>query len=126
MSVNSGMTISGKLDTNFSEATEPVSWQQVSDVVAAAELYWLTTVRKDGRPHITPLIGAWVDDGFVFCTGPEEQKAENLAASAAVAVTTGVNTWNDGLDVVVGGNAPRVTGPDTLSRLADAIREKYG
>ncbi len=55
------MTISGKLDTNFSEATEPVSWQQVSDVLAAAELYWLTTVRKDGRPHITPLIGAWVE-----------------------------------------------------------------
>ena len=125
MSVNSGMTISGKLDTNFSEATEPVSWQQVSDVVAAAELYWLTTVRKDGRPHITPLIGAWVDDGFVFCTGPEEQKAENLAASTAVAVTTGVNTWNDGLDVVVEGNAQRVTGLGTLTPLADAIREKY-
>jgi general stress protein 26 len=119
------MTINGKLDTDFSEATEPVSWRQVSDVLAAAELYWLTTVRKDGRPHITPLIGAWVDDGFVFCTGPEEQKAKNLAASIAVAVTTGVNTWNDGLDVVVEGNAERVTGRDTLTRLADAIREKY-
>ena len=44
----------------------------------SAELYWLTTVRKDGRPHITPLVGAWVDDAFVFCTGPEEQKAQNL------------------------------------------------
>jgi len=62
------MTINGKLDTNFSEATEAVGWRQVSDALAAAELYWLTTVRKDGRPHITPLIGAWVDDGFVFCT----------------------------------------------------------
>ena len=99
------MAINGKLDTNFSEATEPVSWRQVSDVLAAAELYWLTTVRKDGRPHITPLIGAWVDSqegqAFVFCTGPEEQKAQNLAASTAVAVTTGVNTWNDGLDVYI-------------------------
>ena len=42
-----------------------------------------------------------------------------------MAVTTGVNTWNDGLDVVVEGNAQRVTGRDTLTRLADAIREKY-
>jgi nitroimidazol reductase NimA-like FMN-containing flavoprotein (pyridoxamine 5'-phosphate oxidase superfamily) len=82
-------------------------------------------VRKDGRPHITPLIGAWVDDGFVFCTGPEEQKARNLEPRAAVAVTTGANTWNDGLDVVVEGNAERLTGLDTLTRLADAIREKY-
>jgi nitroimidazol reductase NimA-like FMN-containing flavoprotein (pyridoxamine 5'-phosphate oxidase superfamily) len=120
-----GMTITGKLDTNFSEAKEPVGWQQVSDALAAAELYWLTTVRKDGRPHITPLIGAWVDDGFVFCTGPEEQKAQNLAGSSAVAVTTGVNAWNDGLDVVVEGNAERVTGRAVLTLLADAIREKY-
>ncbi len=36
-----------------------------------------------------------------------------------------MNTWNDGLDVVVEGNAQRVTGRDTLSPLADAIREKY-
>jgi len=115
----------GKLDTRFSEATEPVGWQEVTDALAGAELYWLTTVRTDGRPHVTPLIGAWVDDGFVFCTGPEEQKAQNLAHSTAVAVTTGVNTWNDGLDVVIEGDAERVTGLDTLSRLAEAIREKY-
>src|ERR1700738_84907 len=125
MTVGMGMTITGRLDARFSEASEPIVWQQGCDDPAAAELYWLTTVRKDGHPHVTPLIGAWVDDGFVFCTGPEEQQAENLAASTAVAVTTGVNTWNDGLDVVVGGNAPRVTGRDTLTRLADAIREKY-
>jgi general stress protein 26 len=123
------MTINGKLDARFSEATEPVGWQQVSDTLAAAELFWLTTVRGDGRPHITPLIGAWVDSqeerAFVFCTGPEEQKARNLEHCTAVAVTTGANNWNEGLDIVVEGNAERVTGLDTLTRLADTIREKY-
>ena len=119
------MTINGKLDARFSEATEPVGWQQVSDALAAAELYWLTTVRKGGRQHITPLIRAWVDDGFVFCTGPEEQKDRNLEHRTAVAIATGANTWNDGLDVVVEGNAERVTGLETLTRLAGAIREKY-
>jgi Pyridoxamine 5'-phosphate oxidase len=119
------MTTQGKLDARFSEAKQPVDWGPVTDALVRAELYWLTTVRNDGRPHTTPLIGAWVDDGFVFCTGPEEQKARNLAHSAAVTVTTGVNTWKDGLDVVVEGNAERVTGHDVLSRLSDAIREKY-
>jgi predicted pyridoxine 5'-phosphate oxidase superfamily flavin-nucleotide-binding protein len=52
-----GMAITGNLDARFSEASEPLSWQQVSDALTAAELYWLTTVRKDGRPHITPLVG---------------------------------------------------------------------
>jgi nitroimidazol reductase NimA-like FMN-containing flavoprotein (pyridoxamine 5'-phosphate oxidase superfamily) len=104
-----GMAIKGKLDTRFSEASEAVGWQRVSDALTSAELYWLTTVRADARPHITPLVGAWVDGAFVFCTGPEEQKARNLNHNTAVAVTTGVNTWNDGLDVVVEGNAQRVT-----------------
>jgi nitroimidazol reductase NimA-like FMN-containing flavoprotein (pyridoxamine 5'-phosphate oxidase superfamily) len=123
------MAITGKLDTRFSEASEPVSWQQVSETLTAAELYWLTTVRRDGRPHITPLVGAWVDSpddpAFVFCTGPEEQKAQNLDHSPSVAVTTGVNTWNDGLDVIVEGVAERVTGLDAVTTLADVIREKY-
>lgn len=120
-----GMTTQGKLDPRFSEAEQPVDWAQVTDALTAAELYWLTTVRKDGRPHTTPLVGAWVDDGFVFCTGPEEQKAQNLGHSTAVTVTTGVNTWKHGLDVVVEGDAERVTGLETLTPLADAIREKY-
>jgi Pyridoxamine 5'-phosphate oxidase len=119
------MTITGRLDARFSEANQPVDWSEVATLLAGAELYWLTTVRMDGRPHTTPLVGAWVDNGFVFCTGPEEQKAQNLAHATAVTVTTGVNTWNDGLDVVVEGNAVRVTGVDTLTRFADVIREKY-
>jgi general stress protein 26 len=120
-----GMTINGKLDKRFGETDEAADWGTVSNTLADAELYWLTTVRKDGRPHTTPLVGAWVDDAFVFCTGPEEQKARNLSHCTAVTVTTGINTWNDGLDVVVEGNAERVTGRDTLTGLADAIREKY-
>jgi nitroimidazol reductase NimA-like FMN-containing flavoprotein (pyridoxamine 5'-phosphate oxidase superfamily) len=120
------MTTKGKLDARFSQATEPVGWQQVSDTLAAAELYWLTTVRGNGRPHVTPLVGVWVDDAFVFCTGPTEQKFRNLEQSKAVAITTGNNAWADGLDVVVEGVAQRITGRDALKTLADAFRAKYG
>ncbi|HET6732199.1 pyridoxamine 5'-phosphate oxidase family protein [Mycobacterium sp.] len=119
------MNINGKLDPRFSEATAPVGWQEVSDALAAAELYWLTTVPGDGRPHVTPLIGVWVDDGFVFCTGGDEQKARNLERNSNVAVTTGANSWKDGMDVVVEGSAKRLTGRDTLVPLANEIREKY-
>lgn len=116
----------GNLDVRFSQATEPLPWERVGDALGGAELYWLTTVRDDGRPHITPLVGVWLDDAFVFCTGPGEQKARNLDHDPAVAVTTGTNTWRDGLDVVVEGNAKRVTGQAELTKLADAYREKYG
>lgn len=120
------MTIIGKLDQRFSEATEATSWQATAAALEAAGLYWLTTVRGDGRPHVTPLVGVWVDDAFVFCTGPTEQKARNLQAGTAVVVTTGTNTWNAGLDVVVEGTAERVTGRERLTTLADTYRSKYG
>jgi hypothetical protein len=121
------MTFTATLDTRFSDpAAEPVSWDRVDNALAAAELYWLSTVRTDGRPHVTPLVGLWVDHSFVFCTGPAEQKALNLQGTSAVAVTTGANTWKDGLDVVVEGTALRVTGRDALQRLADGYLAKYG
>ncbi|HYZ66306.1 MAG TPA: pyridoxamine 5'-phosphate oxidase family protein, partial [Mycobacterium sp.] len=44
------MTFTGRLDTRFSEAKQPVDWGEVADALASAELYWLTTVRNDGRP----------------------------------------------------------------------------
>ena len=119
------MTINAKLDKRFGDTDTAADWQTVRDTLAAAELYWLTTLRADGRPHVTPLVGVWVDEGFVFCTGSEEQKARNLDHHGDVAVTTGVNTWKDGLDVVVEGRAERVTGYEVLRRLADAWREKY-
>ena len=120
------MTFTATLDGRFSEATEPADWTVIHEVLITAELYWLTTVRADGRPHVTPLVGLWTDDSFVFCTGSAEQKARNLEHSAAVAVTTGVNTWRDGVDVVIEGVAERVRGRAVLQKLADGYRDKYG
>ena len=116
-----------EFDSRFSDPEAgPTPWSDAAQVLERAELYWLTTVRADGRPHVTPLIGV-VDDGAVhFCTGLREQKARNLEQSTQVALTTGNNTWAQGLDVVVEGTAVRVTDHDALQRLADAYEAKYG
>jgi len=116
-----------KLDTRFSDAAaEATPWPEVERVLEQAELYWLTTVRADGRPHVTPLIGAWFDGAMHFTTGLEEQKARNLEGNPAVALTTGSNAWAQGLDVVVEGRAARITDGAALQRLADALETKYG
>src|ERR1700754_54045 len=78
-------------------------WAQVERALTAAELYWITTVRADGRPHVTPLVGIVYEGEAYFCTGLDEQKAKNLEHSPLVALTTGANTWQEGLDVVVEG-----------------------
>ena len=41
-------------------------------------------------------------------------------------MTTGRNTWAEGLDVVVEGTAERALGRERLQALADAFRAKYG
>jgi nitroimidazol reductase NimA-like FMN-containing flavoprotein (pyridoxamine 5'-phosphate oxidase superfamily) len=117
----------GALDRRFSDPEAgPTPWADVVDALERAELYWLTTVRADGRPHVTPLIGVAEDGAVHFCTGLREQKARNLEHTSHVALTTGNNRWAQGLDVVVEGTAVRVTERDSLQRLADAYEAKYG
>ena len=91
-----------KLDTRFSApGAAPTQWDEARRVLEAAELFWISTVRSDGRPHVTPLVAVWLDDAIHFCTGPAEQKAINLKRNARVSLTTGCNQWDRGLDVVV-------------------------
>jgi general stress protein 26 len=117
----------GAIDTRFSDPeAQPTAWSDVLHVLENAELYWLTTVRADGRPHVTPLIGVADGAAVHFCTGFREQKARNLEHHNRVALTTGNNTWAQGLDVVVEGTATRITDQDALQGLADAYEAKYG
>jgi general stress protein 26 len=115
-----------ELDSRFSAAEAPTPWPDAKNVLEQAELYWLTTVRADGRPHVTPLIGVSEDGAMHFSTGLREQKARNLEHNRQVALTTGNNTWDRGLDVVVEGSAVRVVDNEALQRLADAYEAKYG
>ena len=73
-----------ELDARFSDpGADPTTWQQTLAALEAGELFWVTTVRADGRPHVTPLVAVWLDDALHFCTGPEEQKARNLEREPA-------------------------------------------
>jgi catechol 2,3-dioxygenase-like lactoylglutathione lyase family enzyme/uncharacterized pyridoxamine 5'-phosphate oxidase family protein len=91
-----------------------------------AQVYWLSTVRPDGRPHVTPLLSIWLDDALYFCTGRDERKANNLIHNPHCTLTTGCNALNEGLDLVVEGYAARVTDDVKLRRIADAYESKYG
>jgi nitroimidazol reductase NimA-like FMN-containing flavoprotein (pyridoxamine 5'-phosphate oxidase superfamily) len=115
-----------ELDARFSEpGAQPTSWNDTLAAIERAELFWISTVRQDGRPHVTPLVAVWLDDALHFSTGAGEQKALNLAANSHVALTTGVNDWQSGLDVVVEGEAVRVTDAEQLHRLAAAWAQKW-
>jgi len=115
-----------KLDEIYSDqGATATSWDDTRDAIEAAELFWIATVRADGRPHMTPLVAVWLDDALHFCTGETEQKAANLRANQNVILMTGCNQWDGGLDVVLEGEALPVTDRGTLQRLADAWARKW-
>jgi general stress protein 26 len=114
-----------ELNEGFSElgaAARP--WTEVAEVLSTSEMFWLSTVRRDGRPHVTPLPAIWLDGMLHFCTGAREQKTTNLQSNPRCVLTAGVNQFRSGLDVVVEGTAARVTGPARLHRLAAMWKSK--
>jgi general stress protein 26 len=114
------------LDQRYSDQDAAATgWARTRRALEEAELSWVTTVRRDGRPHVTPLVAIWLGDALYFCTGDDEQKAVNLRGNPHVIVTTGCNTWDSGLDVVVEGDAVVVTDEDLLRRLAEAWTRKW-
>jgi hypothetical protein len=108
-----------------SPGASPTSWAEGRQRLETAEVYWLTTVRPDGRPHVTPLVAVWLEGVVYFCTGPHERKAKNLAHNSHCVITTGCNTFAHGLDLVVEGEAVRVGDEIRLQQVADKYAEKY-
>jgi nitroimidazol reductase NimA-like FMN-containing flavoprotein (pyridoxamine 5'-phosphate oxidase superfamily) len=120
----------GQIDPRYGDASATApAWSDIERLLTEAQLYWIITVRVDGRPHAVPLVGVWHDGAFAFCTGAEEQKHRNLDDNPQVAVTTGstgANGWNRGKDVVVEGAAVQVIDAEELQSLAEVWFAKYG
>lgn len=118
-----------ELQVPYSDAgAEATPWTEGRQYLDRAQLYWISTVRPDGCPHVTPIIGIWLDEALHFCTGPKERKARNLEHNQHCVITTtsGGNALDSGFDVIVEGDARRVTDTSTLQRLVDAYATKYG
>ena len=101
-------------------------WADAREHLADAEIFWLATVREDGRPHVTPVMSVLLDGACYFCSGSDERKVKNLEHNSNVVLTTGSNSMATGLDVVIEGVATRISDDAVLRRVADAYTVKYG
>src|SRR5438128_2238057 len=95
-----------ELNSDFSSpGATALPWWDAEQHLQQARVFWLSSVRPDGRPHVTPLLAVWLDGALYFCTGADERKAKNLARNAQVVMTTGSNALTEGLDLVLEGEA---------------------
>ena len=121
MPENEPLTELSPFSSKDAVATE---WSQARRELQDAEVYWLSTVRPDGRPHVTPLLGVWINGALHFCTGSTERKAKNLAENRHCVLTTGCNDL-EGLDVVVEGQATSVRNRSELRTIADCFESDF-
>jgi transposase len=63
-----------------------LSWSLVSHCLEQSHTYWLATTRPDGRPHVVPIWGLWLEDAFYFGGSPTTRWARNVATNPAVAL----------------------------------------
>jgi PPOX class probable F420-dependent enzyme len=96
-------------------------WAEAVRRLAVSHDYWCATVRPDGRPHVMPVWGVWLDDRLWFSSGGRSRKTRNLAADPRCTLTS-----DDARDpVVLDGVAERVTDPDRIAAFVAAVNAKY-
>jgi nitroimidazol reductase NimA-like FMN-containing flavoprotein (pyridoxamine 5'-phosphate oxidase superfamily) len=99
-----------------------LSWDDVEARLVAATAYWLATVRPDGRPHVVPRWGVWVDGRFWYDGAPSTRHARNLAGNPACSLNL-----ESGTEVVIveGESRPARAPAESLGQRLAAAFEKY-
>jgi hypothetical protein len=75
---------------------------------------WLATINSDGSPHVTGVGALWVDGAFWFETGESTRKGKNLARDPRCTLSVATHEF----DVVVEGEARKITEPSTVAAMA--------
>jgi hypothetical protein len=98
----------------------PIPWdrarERLEEDAGISPTHWLATVRPDGKPHVTPVWTVWVDGAFYFVAGAATHQSKNLAQHASCIITVA----SSGLDLVVEGEATKVSDETRLQQIADA------
>jgi len=99
-----------------------LSWTWAQRRLEKAHNYWIATSRSDGRPHLMPVWGVWLDHAFYFSTGAKSRKARNLRAEPRCAIST----ERGDEAVIVEGVAARLRPSAIPAGFAPAYKKKYG
>lgn len=55
-----------------------LAWVEVEERLVEATEYWLSSTRPDGRPHVVPRWGVWLDGRFWYDGSPDTRHARNV------------------------------------------------
>ena len=104
----------------------PVDWAAIVEKLDAgsgpapdahnARTTWLATVNEDGSPHATAVGAIWLDGSYWFQTGAGTRKSRNVERDPRCSIAVSILD----ADVVIEGDATRVTDPSAVACAAKA------
>jgi len=109
----------GVLGANQGTGLLPWSW--ALERLQRSHDYWVATVRPDGRPHVMPVWGIWMEDALWFSSSRGSRKARNLAANPHCTITTD-NAYEP---VVIEGEAALSADPAAIRAFVAETNRKY-
>jgi len=96
-------------------------WSWVTEQMARSRNYWIGSTRPDGRPHVAPVWGVWLDGVLYFSTDRSSRKSRNLAVNPQVVVHL-----ESGDDVVIlEGVVDELRDLELYKQVARAYNAKY-
>ncbi len=101
-----------------------LEWGTVEQRLVASHHYWLATARPDGRPHVVPRWGVWLDGRFWYDGAPTTVHVRNLNRNNQCTLNL-----EDGRQAVIMEGVSEVAappGPDFGGRLSAEFGRKYG
>jgi nitroimidazol reductase NimA-like FMN-containing flavoprotein (pyridoxamine 5'-phosphate oxidase superfamily) len=102
--------------------TVRLEWADVERRLDSASVYWIASTRRDGRPHVIPRDGMWLDGGLYYGGSPKTVHYRNITHNPHVAVHIG-----DGQEAIIVEGAVEIEKPTEkmAARLSDESFAKY-
>jgi hypothetical protein len=110
------------IPAEYGNPTERLEWAEVERKLASAPVYWIASTRPDGRPHVIPRDGTWLDGGLYYGGSPQTVHYRNITNNPNIVVHVG-----DGMEAIIVEGAVETEKPtkEMAQRLADESFAKY-
>ena len=98
-----------------------LTWDWVVERLVESKHYWLCSVRPNGRPHVVPRWGVFLDNKFYYDGSPETRHARNILENPHITL----NLESGSVAIILEGTSEPAGKPsaDFGKRLAQAYKK---
>jgi hypothetical protein len=106
----------------YGNPKERLEWTEVEGRLVKASVYWIASTRPDGRPHVVPRDGMWLEGALYYGGSPQTVHYGNITRNPHIVVHIG-----DGHEAIIVEGAVEIEKPtkEMAARLSDESLAKY-